>query len=108
MGQVSRGTVRRRALGSGGAMRRSEHLTLSVPAESTMSTMGLDIEEPAALLAYLRARRAIDSDEVPAVRVLTGGVSNRTVLIRRASGQAWVIKQALSKLRVEVDWFSSP
>jgi len=70
--------------------------------------MALDIEEPAALLAYLRARRAIDSDELPAVRVLTGGVSNRTVLVQRANGQDWVIKQALSKLRVEVDWFSSP
>ena len=42
------------------------------------------------------------------LHVLTGGVSKRTVLVQRANGQAWVIKQALSKLRVEVDWFCSP
>jgi len=35
-------------------------------------------------------------------------VSNRTVLVERANGQSWVLKQALAKLRVPVDWFSSP
>ena len=40
--------------------------------------------------------------------VLAGGVSNRTVLVERESGEAWVVKQALAKLRVQVDWFSSP
>lgn len=30
------------------------------------------------------------------------------MLVRRAGGDAWVVKQALSKLRVEVDWFSDP
>jgi 5-methylthioribose kinase len=28
--------------------------------------------------------------------------------VRRASGEAWVLKQALAKLRVDVDWFSDP
>jgi 5-methylthioribose kinase len=42
------------------------------------------------------------------MRVLGGGVSNRTVLVRLTSGEAWVLKQALAKLRVEVDWFSDP
>src|SRR5262249_7051795 len=37
-----------------------------------------------------------------------GGVSNRTVLVKRPNGEAWVLKQALAKLRVKVDWFSSP
>src|SRR5262245_23105995 len=83
-------------------------LTLPVSGGATIGQMGLDIEEPAALLAHLRARRAIDSDERPVVEVLAGGISNRTVLVRRSNGQAWVVKQALSKLRVEVDWFSSP
>jgi aminoglycoside phosphotransferase (APT) family kinase protein len=41
-------------------------------------------------------------------RTLTGGVSNRTVLVERASGERWVLKQALAKLRVAVDWFSDP
>ena len=72
-----------------------------------MST-DLNIEEPAALLAYLRARDRIESEEEPVMRALHGGVSNRTVLVERASGEAWVLKQALAKLRVPVDWFSSP
>lgn len=68
----------------------------------------LDIEQPGALAAYLRGARLIAPDEEPAVAVLAGGVSNRTVLVERASGEAWVVKQALAKLRVQVDWFSSP
>ncbi|MGH2530860.1 MAG: phosphotransferase family protein [Thermomicrobiales bacterium] len=69
---------------------------------------GLDIEQPVALVAYLRQAGRIGANEEPAVRVLTGGVSNRTVLVERLSGEAWVIKQALTKLRVAVDWFSPP
>ncbi|HXV98630.1 MAG TPA: aminoglycoside phosphotransferase family protein, partial [Anaerolineae bacterium] len=44
----------------------------------------------------------------PAIRNLAGGVSNRTVWVQRTGGEAWVLKQALPKLRVSVDWFSSP
>jgi aminoglycoside phosphotransferase (APT) family kinase protein len=68
----------------------------------------LDIEQPEALVAYLRAQELIRGDEEPIVRVLAGGVSNRTVWVGRESGEAWVLKQALAKLRVQVDWFSSP
>jgi len=68
----------------------------------------LDIEQPAALTAYLRRTGRIAWDEQPAIRVLGGGVSNRTVLVERSNGEAWVLKQALEKLRVAVDWFSSP
>jgi tRNA A-37 threonylcarbamoyl transferase component Bud32 len=39
---------------------------------------------------------------------LPGGVSNRTVWLERPDGEAWVIKQALAKLRVAEDWFSDP
>jgi hypothetical protein len=39
---------------------------------------------------------------------LAGGVSNRTVLVERPTGESWVVKQALAKLRVAVDWFSDP
>src|SRR5689334_25297760 len=66
----------------------------------------LDIEQPEELLSYLRDSGRIAPDETPEMRVLAGGVSNRTVLVKRASGEAWVIKQALAKLRVKVDWFS--
>lgn len=68
----------------------------------------LDIEVPGALAAYLRERSLIGDDEDPQVKVLAGGVSNRTVLVRRPGRQDWVVKQALAKLRVKVDWFSDP
>jgi aminoglycoside phosphotransferase (APT) family kinase protein len=68
----------------------------------------LDIEQPEALIAYLRARGHLLPQETPQIRLLAGGVSNRTVYVQRESGEAWVIKQALEKLRVPVDWFSSP
>ncbi len=68
----------------------------------------LDIERPEALIAYLRATRRIGADESPGVRVLAGGVSNRTVRVERPGGEAWVLKQALAKLRVAGDWSSPP
>jgi len=70
--------------------------------------MQVDIEQPDALLTYLRQSQRIAQDEQPSMRTLAGGVSNRTVLVERPNGEAWVLKQALSKLRVAVDWFSSP
>ncbi len=68
----------------------------------------IDIEQHDQLIAYLRDTGRIARDETPACRTLTGGVSNRTVRVERASGEAWVLKQALGKLRVKVDWFSDP
>jgi tRNA A-37 threonylcarbamoyl transferase component Bud32 len=69
----------------------------------------LDIEQPEALLAYLRESGRIHPNELPRVRPLTGGVSSRVVLVERAPpAESWVLKQALPKLRVAVDWFSSP
>ena len=68
----------------------------------------LDIERPGELLAYLREQGRIAPDEVPQFHVLGGGVSNRAVLTERPNGEAWVVKQALAKLRVPTDWFSSP
>src|SRR4051794_8785338 len=68
----------------------------------------LDIEQPDALLEYLRDSNRIAREETPQIEVLAGGVSNRTVLVTRANDEAWVLKQALEKLRVKVDWFSDP
>lgn len=73
-----------------------------------MITETLDIEQPDALIAYLRDNGHIGDDEQPIIRNLAGGVSNRTVWVERPTGEAWVLKQALAKLRVSVDWFSSP
>src|SRR3954447_23765239 len=66
----------------------------------------LDIENHDALASYLRRRDS--SCEPLSMQTLAGGVSNRTVLVRFADGQAWVIKQALAKLRTKADWFSDP
>lgn len=68
----------------------------------------IDIEDRVALVGYLRGGGWIGAGEQPVVRRLSGGVSNRTVLVARGGGQAWVIKQALAKLRVAVDWFAPP
>lgn len=68
----------------------------------------INIEETAELIAYLRDFGAIGVGEIPEVDQLSGGVSNRTVMVTRPSGEAWVLKQGLPKLRVETDWFCSP
>jgi len=70
--------------------------------------MPLDIEQPEQLIDYLRSTGRIAANETPQTQVLAGGVSNRTVLVERASGEAWVMKQALAKLRTKIDWYSDP
>jgi 5-methylthioribose kinase len=70
--------------------------------------MALDIEEFSALRDYLTENGRVESSETVAFKTLAGGVSNRTVKVAWPDGHAWVLKQALAKLRVRVDWFSSP
>jgi hypothetical protein len=53
----------------------------------------LDIENPDALVAYLHAQRIVE--DRPKVRVLQGGVSNKTVLVNSTSRPPFVVKQAL-------------
>jgi aminoglycoside phosphotransferase (APT) family kinase protein len=79
-------------------------------ASGELRLMNLNVEDAAALIDYLRRTGRVGAEESPQVHVLTGGVSNRTVLVERgaAAGGDWVIKQALPKLRVKVDWFSDP
>lgn len=68
----------------------------------------LDIESPLQALAYLREVGLVREDESPDLHVLKGGVSNRTLLVEPLRQPAFVLKQALSKLRVAVDWYSDP
>lgn len=68
----------------------------------------VDIEQPGQLIDYLKRTGRIQPEETASVHVLQGGVSNRTVMVERPNHQNWVIKQALAKLRVVVDWYSSP
>jgi 5-methylthioribose kinase len=67
----------------------------------------LDIEQAEDLIAWLRRSGRLDPDETPEVTVLSGGVSSRAVLLR-SNRREWVLKQALPKLRVPVEWFSDP
>jgi 5-methylthioribose kinase len=73
-----------------------------------MTADTLDIEQPGVLEAYLRRTGRVELKEKIAIVPISGGVSNRTVLARRPRGEDWVVKQALPKLRVAVDWFSDP
>ncbi len=66
------------------------------------------LDKPEELISYLRHQRHIDEAETPAVRELSGGISNRTWLVQRGNGVTWVIKQALPKLQVPSEWLSSP
>lgn len=68
----------------------------------------LDIEKTEDLIGYLRRAGRIDSNETPRCQPLAGGVSNRTVWVERENGEAWVLKQALEKLRVPTEWLCSP
>jgi 5-methylthioribose kinase len=68
----------------------------------------LDIENFPTLLAYLLRQGHIRAEETPRSRLLAGGVSNRVVIVERPNGEAFVLKQALEKLRVAADWRSDP
>jgi len=68
----------------------------------------IDIEDSRALAGYLRETLRVGGKEMVGVRVLAGGVSNKTVLVTRESGEAWVLKQALPQLRVAVEWHADP
>lgn len=68
----------------------------------------LDIESSPALTEYLRAAGHLERSATAHIQTLAGGVSNKTVLVDLPDGRSWVLKQALPKLRVAVDWFSDP
>jgi aminoglycoside phosphotransferase (APT) family kinase protein len=73
-----------------------------------ISDPAIDIEQPEALLTYLRARGILAPEDRPVVRTLAGGVSNRTVLVEGSKRAPFVVKQALSRLRVAVEWCADP
>jgi 5-methylthioribose kinase len=68
----------------------------------------VDVEDPKALRAYLWRRHLVPPGEEPEIHKLEGGVSNRTVVVSSPSRPPMVVKQALPKLRVAVDWYSPP
>src|ERR1700693_2452130 len=70
--------------------------------------MELDIEDFDLLRQYLTELGHMSAGDTVSFKKLLGGVSNRTVKVSWADGPTWILKQALAKLRVNVDWFSSP
>ncbi len=70
--------------------------------------MEIDIENFDSLRQYLIGRGHIKLDETISFKNLLGGVSNRVVRVGWSDGRGWVLKQALAKLRVDLDWFSNP
>lgn len=77
-------------------------------AETGAAPAIIDIEDISALTAYLTANHLIQTGERLSISVLSGGVSSRTVLVESSGRPPFVLKQALAKLRVASDWFSSP
>jgi 5-methylthioribose kinase len=53
---------------------------------------------------YLRRTNRVAADEQVHVEEFSGGVSNIVLLVQRAQGQDFVIKQARERLRVEHEW----
>ncbi|MDH3710702.1 MAG: phosphotransferase [Cyclobacteriaceae bacterium] len=68
----------------------------------------MNIEHPSEIIYYLKEKGLLPQKDIPQIIKLEGGVSNRTILIAPSSGNKMVVKQALPKLRVKSDWFSSP
>lgn len=83
-------------------------LTPSSGGSSGFAPGQLDIEDFAALASWLRHTGRVSATDRLEPRLLTGGVSNRTVWLEREGGEPWVLKQALERLRVAVEWRSSP
>ena len=68
----------------------------------------MNIEDHVQLRQYLISEAHIRRGEQPTFTTLSGGVSNRSVWVKLEGRPDWVIKQALAKLRVDVDWYSAP
>lgn len=68
----------------------------------------MNIENPVQLKAYLVKKGWLPEAEPLVSENLTGGVSCRTILVKRRDQPDFVIKQARAKLQVEEDWFSDP
>jgi tRNA A-37 threonylcarbamoyl transferase component Bud32 len=67
----------------------------------------INIEDPKQLTRYLREQGYLPHLVQAHIQNLEGGVSNRTVLVEFGD-HCWVLKQALGRLRVSVDWFADP
>jgi 5-methylthioribose kinase len=67
----------------------------------------IDIENASSLRNYLLSKDRITAKDNVVSQLLSGGVSNKTVLVH-INENSFVMKQGLSKLRVPSDWYSNP
>lgn len=74
-------------------------------ADPELRSEPLDIEVRSHLLRWLDEQELASPNTRIETSVLAGGVSNRTVRVQ-AGGRDLIVKQALSRLRVEDEWFS--
>lgn len=58
------------------------------------------------VIAYLKARHHLESDESASAEALAWGVSNIVIRIGRGAGEDFVIKQSRKQLRTQAEWFS--
>lgn len=68
----------------------------------------VDVEDAAQLDAYLEAAGLVERAARRVTEPLSGGVSNKVLLVRVEGAASIVVKQGLRKLRVAADWFSDP
>lgn len=69
----------------------------------------MTLDHPEAVKKYLVEEGLVSAGEALRMEPLSGGVSSRVWLVERnanAHTDRWVIKQALEKLKVQIDWFS--
>lgn len=68
----------------------------------------MDIENHLEFQKYLLENHYVKNGKNLRIQTLTGGVSNKTVLVKEQGGRSMVVKQALPKLRVQADWYCDP
>jgi len=65
----------------------------------------IDIEKENDVLEYLKEKKLIEADNSAQIKRFGGGVSCKVIQIK-SKNSSFVIKQALSKLRVKDNWYS--
>ena len=65
----------------------------------------IDIEKENDILGYLKEKKLIEADNSLQIKRFGGGVSCKVIQIK-TKNSSFVIKQALSKLRVKDNWYS--
>ena len=68
----------------------------------------MNIENFSELTGYLTQNLLLERSSIADYAILTGGVSNKAVMVSVSGRSKFVVKQALARLRVENEWISDP